>query len=190
MAGILSTFLSKTGCKIYNSDTGSRVFQKLQVVRVQISSPAEVTSSPIQVTEMRAEAVQGGEAQVARDLFQAKVVEPSGIIIEAVALESDQVFEIISAFNDPTITFNVESRGISAKSMSMITAQLSSSEQIISGVKIMLMLEQAIPPESTSIGLAENGADEASYGIGISQPQPVTGLKSAFSDILDKVLQR
>lgn len=171
---ILSTLQSPIGITFTDSESKTVVFDGLSVIKVQILGYAEVTSKPFQITSVdnTGGSIDDKGTSVSQDINQAKVMEPTGIVIDGIVLQADALDGILAAFDDDSLLIDVQSRSINVTSLAMNDIRLSYSSAIMNGAKIHMTLSQGFPP--SEVKTPEQSSDSSTVGIGVKTAQSLS----------------
>lgn len=182
---ILGTLISPVKVAITDTETSSTILSGLKVIKAMVNSPSEVTTKPMQISGTTDDGSgHQGEADIADDLSQTKVLSPATIEIEGIIEDADTILELIKYHDDVSTMFNVLVKSIYIKGMSIVGAEMLYSGEHVNVTMARISFEQVAPipfPKETKMS---QDADQSSYGFGVQQP---TSLSSSVTSLYEEI---
>lgn len=163
------------------SDTGTQILSNIKVVSVEICDESTNADVPIQSVQNADKKTLGSIAVL--DLNSSKVISPSILRLTAIAPDQSTVDQLLLAFLQDTILFNITSRSISMKSACISELEITQDANMINASRIEATFEQCIPDSTNGYSPSMSG-DASVYGINVQVPSSIT---STVSDLYNKV---
>jgi hypothetical protein len=165
---IASSFLGKVAFSAKDEKTGNAVWTTIKIKDVEIDSSSANSSNPIY---SGASADQSTVTSLlSSDIQTLKIIQPSKLKIICFCNNNSAVMEIISSFLDTQSTLTIKTKGITANNMSVIDVEIEQNPDMISATRVIIDLEQTLPPTAASTFNPAQSSDAAPYGVSIQTP--------------------
>jgi len=177
MDNLIDQLFSRSPLTVINELHGVQTWDKLGVISVDILPDAITATQPVSLPTYTDKnlSIEGSRL----DSKNAKVIQPTRLVIKAVTKDLALVESIMGDFADVMSTFSVTSKGIISDSMAIIELDIDFSPENTDSYLLTIRMEQA---ERMKLGEydPESPSDESTYGIRVQSPQP-----SVFEKALD-----
>lgn len=160
--------------------TSDVLWRGMAVVEVDVGGTAGVTDFPLAVDGPKDSATT--EEIQTLDIQAAKIINPTRLKVSALIKDISIVENIISTFNDPTITLTVNTKSIIVEHLVMVDLEIQQSADMLSAAKVDMNFEQAQLIFGEEY-LPEQAADGSVYGLSIQNPASVSMFASLAKTI-------
>jgi hypothetical protein len=109
--------------------------------------------------------------------------------VSAIVGNLSELENIISTFEDSTVTMSIDSKSIITKNLILTNLNIEQSADMLTAAKVDMTFEQAAPPEGAGY-IPEQAADGSVYGIGVQQPPEVSGTFGSLQKTITVALGR
>lgn len=162
---IFGSQFSASVARILDSETGRDLMTTLNILKVELAGNSDVTDSPLQISDTVNN--QDDPDRTQRELSQAKVIEPTGAIVSAIALTADALTDVARTHSDVELVCTIISKSLRLNNMVLERVQISFSNELISGSSVTLTFKQVIAPSLETVSTAAQPSDSDTAALGV-----------------------
>jgi hypothetical protein len=140
-----------------NELTNAACWTALNIKDVEVDSSSMNTLQPVSQEQVTSSSTY--TSLLAADIQVIKILNPSKMRITAFSADPSALNAVIASFMDTKSTVKITTKGITAKSMTVISVDIEQTPQMTSATKVVIELEQVTTPTSASSGKAAQATD-------------------------------
>lgn len=170
-----------------NEAVGSPCWTLLKVKDVEVESSSMNSSNPT-ISEDASEA-KTFVSLLESDINTLKIIQPSRMRITAFCEDAQSIESLISSFEDTKMTVQIQTKGITAKSLVMVSLEIDQNPNMMSATKVIIDLEQAAPATNPSTFNPAQSANASAYGASIQTPTKLPTTVAALYNRVSNLLK-
>jgi len=152
------------------------LWSNLKIISAEVDQESSNSAHPMDVQQLANQQVV--DQLLAIDISTTKIIRPTHMRVEAIAPDIDTLEGVIATFADATATIDIISKGVVCYSMAMVTLVVEQTPRMLSAAKLLISLEQSVPPGISSWDPAQAG-DANTNGVRIQTlPSSILSVQS------------